>query len=138
MARRDLLHDSAKHALQKDGWLITHDPYILPFGLSVVEIDLGAERLIAAERGAERIAVEVKSFLADSTLYEFHAALGQYLNYRVVLKTTDAERQLFLAVSEGVFASFFAQPVVQTILGEYQVRLLVFDPKNEQVRQWTK
>jgi hypothetical protein len=68
MARRDLLHESAKHALQKDGWLITHDPYILPFGLSVVEIDLGAERLIAAERGTERIAVEVKSFLADSTL----------------------------------------------------------------------
>jgi len=138
MARRDWLHDSAKHALQKDGWIITHDPYTLPFGLSVVEIDLGAERLIAAERGAERIAVEVKSFLADSRLYEFHAALGQYLNYRVVLKTTDAERQLFLAIAEDVFASFFAQPVVQAILGEYQVRLLVFDPQNEQVRQWTK
>jgi hypothetical protein len=35
-------------------------------------VDLGAERLIAAERNLEKIAVEVKSFLAASTIYEFH------------------------------------------------------------------
>jgi hypothetical protein len=29
-----------------------------------MEIDLGAERLLAAERGDEKTAVEVKSFLA--------------------------------------------------------------------------
>ena len=41
-------------------------------------IDLGAEQLIAAEKHGEKIAVEIKSFVAVSVLYEFHLAIGQY------------------------------------------------------------
>ncbi len=46
-----------------------------------MQIDLGAERLIAAQKQDERIAVEIKSFIAPSAIYEFHTALGQSLNY---------------------------------------------------------
>jgi hypothetical protein len=45
-------------------------------------IDLGAERLIAAEQAGRKIAVEVKSFLAPSRISEFYVALGQFLTYR--------------------------------------------------------
>lgn len=38
-------------------------------------IDLGAEPILAAERAGEKIAVEIKSFLGESNIYEFHTAL---------------------------------------------------------------
>jgi hypothetical protein len=41
-------------------WTITHDPYYLNDKIKNIryEIDLGAEKLLAAERGSEKIAVE--------------------------------------------------------------------------------
>ncbi len=32
MAARDLFHDSVKHALEREGWTITHDPFSLQVG----------------------------------------------------------------------------------------------------------
>ncbi len=63
MPARDLFHNAVVHALQKDGWTITDDPLTIRYGKDRVSIDLGAERLLAAERGNEKIAVEIKSFL---------------------------------------------------------------------------
>jgi hypothetical protein len=67
MAAKDFYHDKLKNALIKDGWLITHDPYIIdiPEMRPRQEIDLGAEKIIAAERGADKIAVEVKLIIFD-------------------------------------------------------------------------
>ena len=59
---KDLIHDVVKKALIADGWTITHDPYYLKANPHTLKIDLGAERLIAAEKGTEKIAVEIKSF----------------------------------------------------------------------------
>jgi hypothetical protein len=64
MAARDLFHQAVRAALEKEGWTITHDPLAIPYGATTLYIDLGAERLLAAERGNERIAVEIKSYLA--------------------------------------------------------------------------
>lgn len=87
MSAKDIYHNQVRIALEKDGWNITHDPLIigLSFGRQL-RVDLGAEQLIAADKESERIAVEIKSFLAPSTISEFHTALGQFLNYRVALK----------------------------------------------------
>ena len=60
---RDKYHDHVKEALIKEGWKITHDPYKIKVGGRKAQIDLGAEKLIAAEKENELIAVEVKSFL---------------------------------------------------------------------------
>jgi predicted RecB family endonuclease len=62
---KDRFHQVVKTALTKDGWNVTHDPLKIKVGGVDMEIDLGAERLLAAERGNEKIAVEVKSFLAE-------------------------------------------------------------------------
>src|SRR5437667_2011848 len=98
MATRDKLHDEARRALENDGWTITDDPLVVRFGDTFGEIDLGAERLLGAEKGGKRIAVEVKSFLGTSMLSEFHTALGQYLNYREALARHQPGRRLYLAV----------------------------------------
>ena len=47
---RDAYHDIVITALQKDGWFITHDPFIIPAGKKEIQIDLGAERLVAAQK----------------------------------------------------------------------------------------
>jgi endonuclease IV len=56
---KDIYHQIVKEALEKDGWLITHDPYLLNRNSKSkpYEIDLGAEKILIAERGVEHIAV---------------------------------------------------------------------------------
>jgi XisH protein len=47
---KDLFHQAVRTALEKDGWTITDDPHpirVLGFDL---DVDLGAERILAAER----------------------------------------------------------------------------------------
>src|SRR3954463_401373 len=66
MSAKDHYHDCVKNALIKDGWVITHDPLRLPWGKKDLYVDLGAEQLLAAEKGEVRIAVEIKSFLGRS------------------------------------------------------------------------
>lgn len=76
MPAKDIFHNMVKIGLEKEGWEITHDPMYLDFGGVEIYIDLGAEKLIAAERKGEKIAVEVKSFISGSAISEFHKALG--------------------------------------------------------------
>jgi hypothetical protein len=61
---RDIFHDLVKTGLQAEGWMITADPYRLEFDRVKFEVDLAAERVIAAEREDDKIAVEIKSFLS--------------------------------------------------------------------------
>jgi hypothetical protein len=137
MSAKDIYHNQVRTALEKDGWNITHDPLII--GLSSgrqLRVDLGAEQLIAADKESERIAVEIKSFLAPSTISEFHTALGQFLNYRVALKVKEPERVLFLAVSVDTYNDFFGEEIAQLSVTEYRVKLLIFDPVREEIVKW--
>jgi hypothetical protein len=81
MSAKDKLHEAVRNALIKDGWNITDDPLYLKISEKIdFYIDLGAEKLISAEKEGEKIAVEIKSFIGKSNIFEFHAALGQFLN----------------------------------------------------------
>ena len=136
MSAKDLVHNAVKSALQKDGWIITHDPLYIDLADGQLQIDLGAERLIAARRDNELIAVEVKSFVAASAVSEFHTALGQFLNYRVALKLKEPIRILYLAIPVAVYEDFFSRQLPQLSVEEYQLKLLVFDPETEEIVQW--
>ena len=59
MPAKDIFHNTVKNALQKDGWTITHDPLSIRFGKVELYVDLGAEKLIAAQKNGEQIAVEI-------------------------------------------------------------------------------
>ncbi len=84
MPAKDIFHDAVKNALIKESWTITDDPLYLEFGGVDMYVDLGAEKLIGAEKEGKQIAVEIKSFLQQSLISEFHNALGQFINYRTV------------------------------------------------------
>jgi len=107
MAAKDLFHEAVRQALIKDQWKITADPLVIKIDKVKFEIDLGADKILAAEKAERKIAIEIKSFLSNSTLTDFHAALGQFLNYRLALEMTDPERILYLAVPLDTFDSFF-------------------------------
>ncbi len=81
MPAKDRYHDDAKTALVNDGWTITHDPLTLRWGRKDLFVDLGAEKLLAAEKEGRRIAVEVKSFSGHSEMNDLENALGQYVLY---------------------------------------------------------
>lgn len=87
MPARDIYHETAKNALIKDGWKITHDPLRIRLARGKnLFVDLGAERLLAAERGVEKIAVEVKSFTQPSDMKALEEAVGQFVLYARLLK----------------------------------------------------
>ena len=65
MSKRDVFHSVVKAALQKDDWIITADPLRIESGGINVAIDLAAERLIAAERDGQQIAVEAADCCRD-------------------------------------------------------------------------
>ena len=138
MPARDIFHQNVRNALTKDGWTITDDPLTLQFGTTDVFVDLGAEKLIAAEKEGLYIAVEIKGFASASIITDFHAALGQFLNYRYALEQQDPRRALYLAIPIDAYSTFFVQPFVQAILQRYQLQVLVFEPEIEEVLQWIK
>jgi hypothetical protein len=135
---RDLFHQVVKDALIKDGWNITHDPFPVDYGDVQMQIDLGAERLLAATKDAETIAVEIKSFVNPSSISEFHTAVGQYLNYRRALRAQEPNRVLYLAVPSQTYDEFFRLRFIQEGVEEYQIYLLIYNVEARSIVRWTK
>ncbi|MTJ31632.1 XisH family protein [Aphanizomenon sp. UHCC 0183] len=136
---KDVFHQQVKNALIKEGWNITHDPLTIRISEAIkLQIDLAAETTIAAERDSEKIAVEIKSFIGDSDISSFHTALGQYLNYSQALEEQEPNRIVYLAIPFETYYDFFQLPFIQRMLQRYQVKLIIYDPKQEEVRQWIK
>jgi len=136
MAAKDRFHAMVRIALEKEQWNVTDDPLRLEIGGTKFEIDLGAEQLLAAERGKDKIAVEIKTFLSDSPLTDYHAALGQFLNYRLALEIIDSTRILYLAIPVGAYETFFKREFAQISLERYQIKLIIYDPIQEVIVQW--
>lgn len=133
---RDLFHDVVRDGLTAEGWRITHDPLPVDYGDVQMQIDLGAEKLIGAERGNQQIAIEVKSFNSPSAISEFHKAVGQFLNYRRALKAVEPERVLHLAVPSQTYDEFFRLRFVSESVEEYQIKLVVYSIAERKLRQW--
>jgi hypothetical protein len=133
---RDRFHNHVRNALIRDGWTITHDPLRLRWGAKDMFVDLGAERLLAAEKGQRKIAVEIKSFVGLSEMADLEQAVGQYMVYHDVLSRVEPDRELFLAVTGAVFADLFEEPIGRILLENRRLRLIVFDPQTEVIQQW--
>ena len=136
MAAKDRFHEAVKFALQKEQWIITDDPLRIEVGGTKFEIDLDAEHLLGAKRAGENIAVEVKTFLGDSPVTDYHAALGQFLNYRLALELSDPERILYLAIPVVVHEAFFQREFAQLSVERYGIKLIIYEPVNEVIVQW--
>lgn len=133
---KDIYHKLVREALVKEGWTITHDPYPMEEWDPEWEIDLGAEKIIGAEKENRKIAVEVKSFLAASFAYEFHQALGQYVNYLLGLSQIDRDRVLYLAVPLDVWETEFQRKGIRFSVNKMNVNVIVYDVQSKRIERW--
>ena len=136
MPAKDLYHNTVKTALIKDGWTITDDPLTLVIGDRDLYVDLGAEKLLIADRGSQKIAVEVKSFISSSPVKDLENALGQYILYEDIIAEEYPDRILYLAVREEIYLTFFSEPIVQIPFKKRQIKVLIFDETQEVIIQW--
>jgi hypothetical protein len=137
MPTKDIIHQAVKNALIKDGWIITDDPYTIEYEDATVFIDLGAERVIAAERNDEKIAVEIKSFVGPSAIHDLELALGQYVLYLSFLEVTEPDRKLYIAISHAVYENFFRRKSVELLIERNKVPLITVDVAEEEIITWT-
>lgn len=134
----DRFHQQVRNALVRDGWTITADPLTLALGERNLYVDFAAERLIAAERGIEKIAVEIKVFQRPSPLFDLEQAVGQFSIYEDVLQIVDPDRALYLAIPQEAFDNIFAEPIGQLVLRRRITRVLVFAAEREEIVQWIR
>lgn len=99
MPQYDAHHETVKRALEKDGWKITHDPFIISVGGRRLLVDLAAEKMMELPREAQKVAIEIKGLGGASLVNDLHRAIGQYQNYRYLLRHLKSERKLYLAAS---------------------------------------
>ncbi len=137
MSAKDIFHDKVKNALIKDDWTITDDPYTLKWdnGENLL-IDLAAERVIAAEKDNEKIAVEIKTFIGKSTMYDLHLAVGQFMVYQIALEEKEPDRVLFLAVPMEILQQIFLKPKASKLTERVNLKIIGFDVEKEVIVEW--
>ncbi len=135
MSRKDTYHNIVKEALNKGGWTITHDPYMLKTDPRLA-VDLGAERVIAAEKGTEKIAVEIKSFLRASQIADLEDAIGQYSIYKLFIQQQEPERTLYLAVPTYAFENILSRQVGRVTIRSLKINVIVYSLLPEEPLQW--
>ncbi len=136
MPQYDAHHKTVKRALEKDGWTITHDPFIISVGRRRMLADLGAEKAMGVFHQDEKVVIEIKVLGGESLVNDLHRAIGQYQNYRSLLRHLKSNRKLYLAIPVGVYEKEFGDEMVQTIISDQQILLLIFDPDREEIVQW--
>jgi hypothetical protein len=67
---------------------------------------------------------------------EFHTVLGQFLNYKLALEIKQPQRELYLAVPNDIYQSFFQMSFTQLAVQRYQINLIIYDPQNEEILEW--
>ncbi len=136
MPAKDLLHNSVRNALVKDGWKITDDPFRLKYKGRKLYVDLGAERILAAEKGSRKIAVEIKSFVGHSEMNDLENALGQFIFYRAILSENEPDRELFLAVPDEIFQTIFQNEFHELFTKHKLAKVFGVNEEKEEIVGW--
>jgi hypothetical protein len=71
-----------------------------------------------------------------TAINDFHTALGQFLNYRIMLEVNEPDRLLCLAVPIETYQTFFQSRFAQVAIERHQLKLIVYDPTIEEIVQW--
>jgi len=137
MPALDRYHQAVHNALIKDGWNVTNNPLTLKVGADRIHIDLAAERLITAEKGVRKIAVEIKTFAGASKIADLEEALGQYVLYRMALRRIEPDREMFLAVLQPIVVNQFqSRELWQAFFTDENGRVFGYDIESEEIIQW--
>ncbi len=74
--------------------------------------------------------------MGKSAIYDFHLAVGQFINYRLALKEKESPRVLYLAIPLITYREFFSRQFIQTAVEYNQINLLVYNPDKEVIVEW--
>ncbi|MCI5158015.1 MAG: hypothetical protein D3906_06145 [Candidatus Electrothrix sp. AUS1_2] len=135
MSRKDTYHDVVKQCVIKEGRTVTHDPYIFGTDPRLIA-DLGAERVIAAERKHEKIVIEIKSFLRTSQVVDLEDAVGKYSVYNIFLQQQEPDRKLWLAVPLHAFENILSREVGRITLEAMRIPIIVYSLTGEEPLTW--
>lgn len=133
---KDIIHEPVKRAIKNAGWTVTNDQYTVQFAEFTMYADLAAERVIAAQRGKDKIAVEIKSFVKRSPVQDVRDALGQYVMYRAYLAQIEPDRKLYMATSMRAYRDVFSLKAVEFLVQQFAIALIVVDIEREEVIRW--
>lgn len=117
---------------------LPYDPLKIKYGSRIFYIDLGAEKEkpIGAEKDGRKIAVEIKSFVGGSQVYDLQQAVGQYVMYRNLLAQTKSKRDIYLAIPDYIYATIFSEPVGQLMLEAENIYIIVYAVEDETIVRW--
>ena len=136
---RDDFHGLVRNAIEQEGWIITHDPFpLIQRREGGLQTDLGAEKLIVAQKGIEKIAVEVKSFVHISILHDFLLAVGQFFVYRKLLVKTEPDRTLYVALPDFVYARVVKFEWAREVINELQMKFILYNTNSMSITAWKK
>jgi len=136
MPARDIYHDAVKSALIRAGWSIFADPYRIRYKEIDLYADLAADRPIAAERGGQKIVVEIKSFVGRSFMTDLHLAVGQYKIYETLLAQTEPDYKLYLAIDDITYDNFFRREGIEFLVRSNQINVFVVNIDEQEIVQW--
>jgi hypothetical protein len=131
----DQCHYQIVRALQKAGWSVSPNPYVLRVERRRLYIDIYAQ-MIQPEQPRRIIVVEAKCFTdVKDEVNEFYTTVGQYLTYRGLLEQIGETIDLYLAIPlrayEGVFQEF-----AMSVTSKIHIKMIVVDLDREVVERW--
>lgn len=110
----------------------------MKIGSIPLHIDLGAEKIIDAEKNGEKIAVEVKTFGIPSFITALYEAVGKYIIYRTALEQIHSDRVLYLAMPTKVYQKFGDEPLVKSVFSNYQIKIVLYKTDAKEKITWLK
>jgi hypothetical protein len=99
-------------------------------------VDVAAQRLLSAEKGTQKIAVEIKTFGSPLPVNDLQEAIGQFCMYEDALEDIEPDRLLYLAVPRSAFEGIFNETLGQKALQKRITRILVYDIELEEIVKW--
>lgn len=134
---KDIFHNIVKEALINEDWIVTDDPLtLLSRAEGGISTDLGAEKMIVAEKGVTKIAVEVKSFINPSMIHDFLRASGQYNGYNIVIKYKHLDRILYLVMPVFAYEKLITYDFINAIIDNIAIKFILFDEQGKTIVKW--
>ncbi|MFN8494390.1 MAG: element excision factor XisH family protein [Caldilineaceae bacterium] len=84
------------------------------------------------------MAVEIKTFVGPSAIYDVEQALGQYVLYLSFLEVLEPDRQLWIALSDATYKNVFQRKSIQLLIQRNKVPLLVIQLDEQEIIAWIK
>ncbi|MGH7594970.1 MAG: element excision factor XisH family protein [bacterium] len=66
------------------------------------------------------------------------AEIGTYNVYQSILRRTEPDRVLYLAVEKNIYNGIFTEEIAGAILEDFNIHLVIFDEAEEVILKWIK